>query len=155
ASWAVQAFWVRMYSRNKPSLHIAFISGTAGRSRSSGQLGRFAESPLRTGGTPLLRGRKRAKSSPVPETTIANRESPAPGVGSILRHAREPTQLLCASAALVPAPGISLDAADPDVHAKVTRRNKCFPIPQRAFGPLESLSADAWSRRASRGIALP
>src|SRR5437588_145120 len=131
------------------------ISGTGGKNRLIGRPVRSAESSRRIGGRAPLRGRKRAKSSPVPETTIANRESPAPGVGSILRHAREPTQLLCAGAALLPAPGISLVAADPDVHAKVTRRNKCFPIPQRVFGPLESLSADAWSRRASRGIALP
>src|SRR5207245_5391287 len=93
--------------------------------------------------TTLFRSRRRAKSSQVPETTIANRESPALGVGSILRHAREPTQLLCAGGGPLRSSMIWPGAADRGARATAIRKNRYFPAPRRGFGPAENLSTAA------------
>src|SRR2546429_5237155 len=149
ASLAVQAFWVQVYSQNRP----LFISGTSGSSMSSGRSARCAEWPPRTGGRALLPGRRRAKSSQVPETPLADREKPALGVGSILRHAREPTQLLCAGGGPLRSSMIWPRAADRCAPATAIPQNRYFPAPRRGFGPAENLSTAAPMRRAAQGIA--
>src|SRR5205823_9092523 len=98
ASLALQAFWGQVYSQANLMSSNSVISGNAGTNRSIVRPARCAESLFRNGGRVRLRDHRRAESSPILETTIANHESPAPGVGSILRHAREPTQLLCGGA---------------------------------------------------------
>src|SRR5262249_51496529 len=104
---------------------------------------------LCSGGRARLRGRKRAQSSPVLETTILNRESPAPGAGSILRHAGEPTQLLCGGAGPPPASTISRGGVGRAWPATAIRRSRCCRGPQPAFDPAKSLLAGALRPQAT------
>src|SRR5215472_7722281 len=121
----------------------AIISGNAGTNMSNGRPARCAESQYHIGGRVRPRDHRRAESSPVLETTIANRESPAPGVGSILRHAQEPTQLLCGAASLPAASTISRAVADRAARATAIRRSRCFPAPRRGFDRVRNLSTVA------------
>src|SRR5436190_14561559 len=131
----------------------ALISGTAGTSTSSVRSARCVESPLRTVGRVLLRGHRRAESSRGPETTIVNPESPAPGAGSILRHARERTQLLCAGAALPPASTIWRGGEGRVARARAIHTSTCFPDRRLAFGPAGNPSGDARTLQAVLAIA--
>src|SRR2546426_5612149 len=69
--------------------------GTGGNNTWSGRPARRAVSGLCSGGRVCLRGHKREESFRGPETTTPSRESRARDANSILRHARERTQLLC------------------------------------------------------------
>src|SRR6266581_4446537 len=76
------------------------ISGNARNSMLTGCPVQCDGSALRNGGRVFLHGHTREEWFPVPGTTTRDRESRAPDANSILRHARERTQLLCAGGAL-------------------------------------------------------
>src|SRR5947207_11627605 len=153
ASLALQAFWVQVYSQANLMSSISAIAGNAGTNRSIVRPARCVESLLRNGGRVRLRDHRRAESSPILETTIANHESPAPGVGSILRHAREPTQLLYADAGLRQASTTSRADAGRAAHATVIRRSKYSLGPRRAFDPAKNLSKGAQTQLATCGTS--
>src|SRR5260370_9139259 len=97
-------------------------------------------STLRSGGRVFLHGRRREEWFPVPETTTRDRESRAPDANSILRHARERTQLLCAGGAL-PAvspcwPGDGVRAA----RARALRKKNSGRAAPPGFDPGRTLS---------------
>src|SRR5204863_533018 len=77
-------------------------SGSARNSKLNGRPAPCAGSARRSAGRVFLHGRIRGESFLGPETTTPDCESRAPDPDSILRHARERTQLLCVSGALPP-----------------------------------------------------
>src|SRR5438309_1095 len=115
-----------------------------------GSLQEDFHSALRSGGRIFPRGRRREENVPTLRTTTPDRESWAPDADSILKHAREQTQLLCASGA---PPAVSTcwrggeGRGEP---ATAIRKSRCCRYQRPAIDPARSPSTDAWTRRAMR-----
>src|SRR5260370_19082401 len=105
-------------------------------------------STLSSGGRVFLHGRRREEWFPVPETTTRDRESRAPDANSILRHARERTQLLCAGGALPAVSACWPGDGDRAARARALRKNKYCRSPPRVFDPARTLSRDVLTPRA-------
>src|SRR5580700_2295544 len=71
----------------QPVSFSVLISGNARSSKWTGRFGQCAGWVARSVGRDFLHGRKREEFFPIPETTMPDRESQAPDVDSILRHA--------------------------------------------------------------------
>src|SRR4029077_10995989 len=124
------------------------ISGSVSSSMSTFRPVQSAGSFFRSACIPFLRVDTRTGFSPVPETTTFHLESQAQVLSSILKHAGERTQSLCA----VPQPLCSSmnprSASDPHAPATAPRTSRCCQSPRSLSGPEETPSADAWTAKA-------
>src|SRR6266849_9523653 len=162
--WLLRRFWffryrlihsVRSSCRRRASARQALTSGTSNNNTSTARSAQSSQSPRRTAGKTLLRAGTPAKYSLAPETTTPHRENPAPDADSILRHAAEPVQSLCAISALPLAKGNWRFGADRAPHATALRRNKYSRCPQTSPGPAKSLSAASSTSKVSRTAPPP
>src|SRR6266851_6915352 len=144
ASSAVRVSWEQVNSRDRPVSFIeAPISGSARSNKLTGCPAQCAGSAVRSGGRVFPRGRRREECSPIPGTTTPDRESWAPDVDSILRHARERTQLLYAGGALPAVSRCSRGGEGRGERATAIRKSRCCRCRRRALDPARSPSTGA------------
>src|SRR6266568_5436396 len=135
-------------TRSASSPLETLISGNVRNSMLTGCPAQCDRSALRSGGRVFLHGRRREEWFPVPGTTTRDRESRAPDANSILRHARERTQLLCAGGGLPAVSACWPGDGDRDARARAIRKNKYCQSPPRASDPARTLSRDVLTPRA-------
>src|SRR6267378_1706640 len=114
----------------------------------TGRPAQCAGSALRSGGRVFPRGRRREEYFPTPGTTTPDRESRAPDAHSILRHARERTQLLCAGGALPAVSRCWRGGEGRGERATAIRTSRYCQYRRRAFDPARNPSRDALNQRA-------
>src|SRR6266581_3353487 len=124
------------------------ISGNARNSMLTGCPVQCDGSALRNGGRVFLHGHTREEWFPVPGTTTRDRESRAPDANSILRHARERTQLLCAGGGLPAVSACWPGDGDRASRARALRKNKYCRSQPRVFDPARTLSRGVLTPRA-------
>src|SRR6266481_1468884 len=129
---------------------VAPIPDSAYTSKLTGRPAQYAGSAHRSGGRILPRGRRREEYVPTLGTTTPDRESWAPDAHSILKHAREQTQLLCASGAPPAVSRCWRGGEGRDEPATAIRKSRCCRYQRPAIDPARSPSTDAWTRRAMR-----
>src|SRR6266851_3905707 len=145
--------WFGFHGRRKihaicPCPLEAPISDSARNNKLTGRPAQCAGSALRSGGRVSPRVHRREEYFPTPGTTTPDRESRAPDANSILRHARERTQLLCARGA-IPAVSTHWRGGEGRGERAITiRKSRCCQDRQRALDPAGSPSRDALTRRA-------